>query len=148
MIWLSSPILLFTFTLLVWSIIIYNYKVKLCDFIFSMVFQLVLNTLNVFLLCLLGWAGNSNYTLIGCLRSTAQVLSYEIVVSSLLLIIVFASNTFTYSEVIEYQIDLSHAYGIFSLELVFIITCVAETNRAPFDLSEAEAELVAGTNTE
>lgn len=66
----------------------------------------------------------------------------------MLLIIVFASNTWTYSEVIEYQIDLYHAYGIFSLELVFIITSVAETNRAPFDLSEAEAELVAGTNTE
>jgi NADH:ubiquinone oxidoreductase subunit H len=66
----------------------------------------------------------------------------------LLLIIVFASNTWTYSEVIEYQIDLYHGYGIFSLELIFIITCVAETNRAPFDLSEAEAELVAGYNTE
>ena len=66
----------------------------------------------------------------------------------MLLIIVFASNTWTYSEVIEYQIDLYHAYGIFSLELVFIITSVAETNRAPFDLSEAEAELVAGSNTE
>ena len=75
LIWLISPILLFSLVLLVWSIIIYNYKVKLCDFIFSMVFQLVLNTLNVFLLCLLGWAGNSNYTLIGCLRSIAQVLS-------------------------------------------------------------------------
>ena len=75
LIWLISPILLFSLVLLVWSVIIYNYKVKLCDFIFSMVFQLVLNTLNVFLLCLLGWAGNSNYTLIGCLRSIAQVLS-------------------------------------------------------------------------
>ena len=64
------------------------------------------------------------------------------------LIIVFATNTLTYSELIEYQIDLYHAYGIFSLELVFIITIIAETNRAPFDLSEAEAELVAGTNTE
>ena len=75
LIWLISPILLFSLVLLVWSVIIYNYKVKLCDFIFSMVFQLVVNTLNVFLLCLLGWAGNSNYTLIGCLRSIAQVLS-------------------------------------------------------------------------
>ena len=75
LIWLISPILLFTLVLFSWSVIIYNYKLKLCDFIFSMVFQLVVNTLNVFLLCLLGWAGNSNYTLIGCLRSIAQVLS-------------------------------------------------------------------------
>ena len=75
MIWLNSPILLFTFTLLIWSIIIYNYKLKLCDFIFSMVFQLVINSINIFLLCLIGWAGNSNYTLIGCLRSGAQLLS-------------------------------------------------------------------------
>ena len=62
--------------------------------------------------------------------------------------IVFASNTLTYSELIEYQIDLYNAYTIFSLEIVFLLTCVAETNRAPFDLSEAEAELVAGYNTE
>ena len=66
----------------------------------------------------------------------------------MLLIIVFASNTLTYSELIEYQIDLYNAYTIFSLEIVFLLTCVAETNRAPFDLSEAEAELVAGYNTE
>ena len=64
------------------------------------------------------------------------------------LIIVFATNTLTYSELIEYQIDLYNAYTIFSLEIVFLLTCVAETNRAPFDLSEAEAELVAGSNTE
>jgi NADH-quinone oxidoreductase subunit H len=66
----------------------------------------------------------------------------------LFLIIVFATNTLTYSELIEYQIDLYNAYTIFSLEIVFLLTCVAETNRAPFDLSEAEAELVAGYNTE
>ena len=66
----------------------------------------------------------------------------------MLLIIIFASNTLTYSELIEYQIDLYNAYTIFSLEIVFLLTCVAETNRAPFDLSEAEAELVAGYNTE
>lgn len=148
LIWLISPILLFSLVLLVWSVIIYNYKVKLCDFIFSMVFQLVVNTLNVFLLCLLGWAANSNYSFIGCLRSLAQVLSYEIILNSILLIIIFSSNTWTYSELMEYQIDLNHAYGIFSLELIFIIIVVAETNRAPFDLSEAEAELVAGSNTE
>ena len=64
------------------------------------------------------------------------------------LIIVFATNTLTYSELIEYQIDLYNAYTIFSLEIVFLLTCVAETNRAPFDLSEAEAELVTGYNTE
>ena len=73
--WIISPVLLFSFVLIVWSIIIYNYKVKLCDFMFSILFQLVLNTVNIFILGLVGWAGNSNYTLIGCLRSAAQVLS-------------------------------------------------------------------------
>ena len=93
-----------------------------------MVFQLVVNTLNVFLLCLLGWAANSNYSFIGCLRSLAQVLSYEIILNSILLIIIFSSNTWTYSELMEYQIDLNHAYGIFSLELIFIIIIIAEIN--------------------
>ena len=74
-IWLSSPVFLFVFVLVVWSVIIYNYKVKLCDFIFSIVFQLVINTVDVLFLCLLGWAGNSKYSLIGCIRSAAQVLS-------------------------------------------------------------------------
>ena len=74
-IWLSSPVFLFVFVLVVWSVIIYNYKVKLCDFIFSIVFQLVINTVDVLFLCLLGFAGNSKYSLIGCIRSAAQVLS-------------------------------------------------------------------------
>ena len=73
--WLSSPILLFSFVLIVWSILNYNYKIKVSDFIFSILFQLVLNTVNIFTLCLLGWAGNSKYTFIGCVRSAAQVLS-------------------------------------------------------------------------
>jgi NADH:ubiquinone oxidoreductase subunit H len=66
---------LFVFVLVVWSVIIYNYKVKLCDFIFSIVFQLVINTVDVLFLCLLGLAGNSKYSLIGFIRSAAQVLS-------------------------------------------------------------------------
>ena len=147
-IWLNSPILLFSLVLLVWSVIINNYKIKVCDFIFSMLFQLVVNTVNVLLIILFGWASESTYSFIGSLRNVAQVLSYEIGFNSILLIIVFASNTWTYSELIEYQIDLNQAYGIYSLELIFIIIIVAETNRAPFDLSEAEGELVAGSNTE
>ena len=74
-IWLISPILLFCFVLIIWSIIISNYKIKLCDFMFSILFQLVINTVNIFILILLGWAGNSKYTFIGCVRSAAQVLS-------------------------------------------------------------------------
>ena len=74
-IWLISPILLFCFVLIIWSIIISNYKIKLCDFMFSILFQLVINTVNIFILILLGWAGNSKYTFIGCVRNAAQVLS-------------------------------------------------------------------------
>ena len=73
--WIISPVLLFSFVLIVWSIIIYNYKVKLCDFMFSILFQYVLNVIYIFMFIILGWAGNSKYSFIGCLRSGAQVLS-------------------------------------------------------------------------
>ena len=115
---------------------------------FSILFQLVINTVNIFILILLGFAGNSKYTFIGSVRNTAQVLSQELIFSSLVLIIILTGNTLTLSRLIEYQIDLYNGYGLFSVHILFIITCVAETNRAPFDLSEAEAELVAGYNTE
>jgi NADH-ubiquinone oxidoreductase chain 1 len=90
---ISGPILLFLLSLLLWSIIIYNYKIKLVDFMFSILFQLILNTVNIFIQLICGWAGNSKYSFIGSLRSGAQVLSYEIVFSSIVLIIVFASST-------------------------------------------------------
>ena len=73
--WIISPVLLFSFVLIVWSIIIYNYKVKLCDFMFSILFQLILNTINIFIFILLGWVSNSKYSFIGSLRGGAQVLS-------------------------------------------------------------------------
>ena len=73
--WIISPVFLFSFVLIVWSIIIYNYKVKLCDFMFSILFHLILNTINIFIFILLGWVSNSKYTFIGSLRGGAQVLS-------------------------------------------------------------------------
>ena len=72
---ISGPILLFFLSLLLWSIIIYNYKIKLVDFMFSILFQLILNTVNIFIQLICGWAGNSKYSFIGSLRSGAQVLS-------------------------------------------------------------------------
>ena len=73
--WLMSPFILFIFVLILWSLINYNYKLKLSDFIFSLLFQIIINSINIFILTLIGWAGNSKYTFIGSIRSAAQVLS-------------------------------------------------------------------------
>ena len=99
---------------------------------------------NVFAFLLAGWASNSRYSLIGSLRSGAQVLSLEINIGILTLILILVTNTLSYSELIEYQVDLWFIAPLFPLYLISFITIIAETNRAPFDLPEAEAELVCG----
>ena len=97
---------------------------------------------------LAGITSNSKYSVYGSLRIGAQILSQEIIIGSTTLIILLAGNILTQSELIEYQFDLPLILPLFSLYLSFLTSIAGETTRAPFDLVEAESELVGGYNTE
>lgn len=112
-------------------------------FIFS------LSSLNVYGVILAGWASNSRYAILGCLRSAAQIVSYEIPLGFVLLTVVLCAGSFDMLDIVYAQAYTGmFGFGLLPVVPVFLVSLLAETNRAPFDLPEAEAELVAGFNVE
>lgn len=108
-----------------------------------------ISSLNVYAIIIAGWASNSKYSFLGSLRSAAQMISYEVSIGLLLLPIVFISKTFNLTEIVFRQSILGwYCFPLFPCVIIFFISMLAETNRTPFDLPEAEAELVAGYNVE
>lgn len=120
----------------------------LLDFKLSILFFLCCIRVRVYGIIFSGWSSNSKYSLLGGLRAVAQTISYEIVLAFLLLCIIFFSKRFSFLDFFTMQ--KFYFFGLFSLPLflIFFVSCVVETNRAPFDLAEGESELVSGFNVE
>jgi len=108
----------------------------------------LLSSLNVYGLVLAGWSSNSKYALIGALRAIAQMISYEIVFGVCILIVIFFSGSASLNDIVLSQINFYNFIPLFPIFIIFLICIFAETNRAPFDLPEAESEIVAGYNVE
>jgi len=108
----------------------------------------VLSSLNVYSLILAGWSSNSKYALLGSLRAAAQLISYEIVFGLALVIIVFFTGTANLTEIVFFQYHQYNFLPLLPVAIIFFVLMFAETNRAPFDLPEAESEIVAGYNVE
>jgi len=116
---------------------------------FSVIFLLALSSLNVYGIILGGWSSNSKYAFLGSLRSAAQMISYEVSIGLTVLPVIILSSSFNFVEIVFLQSStIWYCFQLFPCALVFFISMLAETNRAPFDLPEAEAELVAGYNVE
>lgn len=141
-----SPLFGFLVTIMVWASI-YSSS-GLLDFKFSILFFLCCISVRVYGVIFSGWSSNSKYSLLGGLRAVAQTISYEIVLAFLLLCIIFFSKRFSFLDF--FIIQKFYFFGLFSLPLflIFFVSCVVETNRAPFDLAEGESELVSGFNVE
>ena len=143
-----SPLITFILSLLVWVIIPFNYNSFLAEIEIGMLYILAISSMNVYGILLSGWSSNSKYPFLGALRSTAQMISYEISVSLIILITISYCNSFKLIDIVFSQ---ANVWNIIPFSWLFLIFCsigLAETNRHPYDLPEAEAELVAGYNTE
>nr|YP_009742251.1 NADH dehydrogenase subunit 1 [Euspira gilva]QGZ08681.1 NADH dehydrogenase subunit 1 [Euspira gilva]QID90333.1 NADH dehydrogenase subunit 1 [Euspira gilva]QNN85788.1 NADH dehydrogenase subunit 1 [Euspira gilva] len=141
-----APIFSFLLALLLWQL--YPSLYSLNYFKWGILFFLCVSSLNVYGTLLAGWASNSKYALLGSLRAIAQTISYEISMALILLFPLFLVGTFSFIEIKEFQEYVWLSFLMFPVSLMWFVTCVAETNRAPFDFAEGESELVSGFNVE
>ena len=141
-----SPVLGFVITMFVW-VSLFSFS-GFVDFKFSVLFFLCCIRLGVYGVIFSGWASNSKYAMLGGLRSVAQTISYEITLAFIFLSLVFFFVSYSFFEVYNFHNYFSFFFLLFPLCVVFFISCVVETNRAPFDLAEGESELVSGFNVE
>jgi len=143
-IFLLAPGLSLFLSLITWVIIPFNFSNVIADLNIGVFFWLAISSLNVYSVVLAGWSSNSKYALLGALRSCAQMISYEISVSLCVLPVVLCSNSLNLTDIIYLQKNTWYVFPLLPIMVIFFISMLAETNRAPFDLPEAEAELVAG----
>jgi NADH-quinone oxidoreductase subunit H len=143
-----APIFTFFCSLLLWFVIPFSGGVVLVDVPFSMLYILAISSLSVYGILFSGWSSNSKYAFLGSLRSAAQMISYEVSMGFIFVVMICMSESFNLVDVVLTQQYVWFVFPLFPLWLVFFIVALAETNRAPFDLPEAEAELVAGYNVE
>jgi NADH-ubiquinone oxidoreductase chain 1 len=131
-----------------WGIIPFGQGLTLIDFSMGVLYTLALSSLGVYGILFSGWSANSNYAFLGSLRSTASMISYELILSSAVLIIILLSGSFNFITIMEQQQAIWFIVPLFPIFIFYFISILAETSRTPFDLQEAESELVAGFFTE
>jgi len=146
-----APILSIAPALAAWAVIPFADGVVLADINAGLLYVLAMTSMGVYGVILAGWASNSKYAFLGCLRSAAQIVSYEIAMGFALVGVLMAANSLNLSDIVRGQEGgLAYWYFIplFPLFLVYVISGVAETNRHPFDVAEGESEIVAGFHVE
>jgi len=143
-----SPIITFVISLLGWAIIPYDKYAMLADINLGILYIFAVSSLGVYGIIMSGWSSNSKYAFLGALRSAAQMVSYEVSIGFILTTIVICCGSFNLQTIIEAQQNTWFVITFLPLFLMFFVSALAETNRHPFDLPEAEAELVSGYNVE
>jgi len=152
---LLAPIITFTVALMAWAVIPFDFGMVLADINVGLLYILAISSLGVYGVIMSGWASNSKYPFFSAMRASAQMISYEVSIGFVLICVVLWSGSFNLSTIVltqkgYYGFLNGHGFNplLFPMAVVFLISAMAETARAPFDLTEAESELVAGYQTE
>ncbi|KAF4318517.1 hypothetical protein BBI17_009201 [Phytophthora kernoviae] len=143
-----APILAFFLSLLSWTIIPLGFGMFFTELNIGILYLLAISSLGVYGVIIGGWSSNSKYSFLGALRSTAQMISYELTIGFSILSVIVCAKSLNLISIVLAQKTVWYCFPLFPIFLIFFISCLAETNRHPFDLPEAEAELVSGYNVE
>ena len=144
-----SPILALTLSLLIWIILPLGKYSIITDLNLGIVLIFAISSISVYAILISGWSSNSKYAFLGALRAAAQMISYEVSIGLIIFSAILCSGSLNLSSIIISQKQLiMFIFPLWPIALMFLISCLAETNRAPFDLTEGESELVSGYNVE
>lgn len=147
-IFIFAPIITFALALCLWPVIPFDFGYVIADSDYGILYIFMISSLGVHSVIMAGWSSNSKYAFLGALRSAAQMISYEIPLGIILAAIVLLTRSFNLSDIVLQQTIVWNIIPLFPVFLIFFICILAETNRHPFDLPEAESELVSGYNVE
>lgn len=147
-VFLIAPMLTFFLALVAWAVIPFGEGLVLADLNVGILYLFAISSLGVYGVMMAGWASNSKYAFMGAMRSAAQMVSYEVSMGFVIITVLLCVGSLNLTDIVEAQRDMWFVIPLFPMAVVFFISTLAETNRHPFDLPEAEAELVAGFNVE
>jgi NADH-quinone oxidoreductase subunit H len=143
-VFIAAPILSFTLALVAWAVIPFGAGVVVSNINVGILYLFAISSLGVYGIIMAGWASNSRYAFLGALRSAAQMVSYEVSIGFVLVTVLLCAGSLNLSEIVLAQRHVWFVFPLLPMAVVFFISGLAETNRAPFDLPEGESELVAG----
>ncbi|MBL0338004.1 MAG: NADH-quinone oxidoreductase subunit NuoH [Rhodospirillaceae bacterium] len=143
-IFIAAPIITFALSLAAWAVIPVDDGWVMADINVGILYLFAISSLGVYGIIMAGWASNSKYPFLGALRSAAQMVSYEVSIGLVLITVLLCVGSLNLSDIVRAQANVWFVLPLFPMFVVFFISALAETNRTPFDLPEAEAELVAG----
>jgi NADH-quinone oxidoreductase subunit H len=148
-VFIIAPMLTFMLAMLGWAVIPLSENFVIADINVGILYLFAISSLGVYGIIMAGWASNSKYAFLGAIRSAAQMVSYEVSIGFVIVCVLLCVGSLNLGDVVEAQRDGWYAFsGLFPMFIIFFISILAETNRLPFDLPEAEGELVAGYNVE
>ncbi|MDC1212203.1 NADH-quinone oxidoreductase subunit NuoH [Pelagibacteraceae bacterium] len=147
-VFILAPIVTMTLALVAWAVIPMSENIVLADINVGVLYLFAVSSLGVYGIIMGGWASNSKYPFLGAIRSAAQMVSYEVSIGIIIINVLLCVGSLNLKDIVLAQKDLWYVIPLFPMFVIFFISALAETNRPPFDLPEAEAELVAGYQTE
>ena len=147
-IFILAPIVTMTLALIAWAVIPFSATQVLADINVGVLYLFAISSLGVYGIIMGGWASNSKYPFLGAIRSAAQMVSYEVSIGVIIINVLLCVGSLNLNDIVLAQKSMWYVIPLFPMFVIFFISALAETNRPPFDLPEAEAELVAGYQTE
>ncbi len=139
-----APMLTFILSLVAWAVIPFGEGMVIADVNVGILYLFAISSLGVYGVIMAGWASNSKYPFLGAMRSAAQMISYEVSLGLVIITVIMAAGSLNLTDIVMAQKDMWFFIPLFPMFVIFFISTLAETNRAPFDLPEGESELVAG----